>query len=194
MCFLDRFIVSLLMAVGGAFAHFVCWKTFHQIELLDPLFLWLFPLWVEYLLGSNTLSSDKRFSCCATEHPRMGDSALFVCSIFIVTLILWKFLPWHAFADIFGSAQPNSLHITGLRSLLQIFPLTLLQFLSLKNDRTLLRFFVLLCCLIKEVREYKTSYQMLGIALHHQKELLCYVDCENSNFTSDAKVIAKSDP
>ena len=36
-------------------------------------------------MSSKTLSWDKRCTCCATEHPRMSDSALFVCSSFIVT-------------------------------------------------------------------------------------------------------------
>ena len=35
--------------------------------------------------SSKTLSWDKRCTSCATEHPRKGDSALFVCSSFIVT-------------------------------------------------------------------------------------------------------------
>ena len=37
------------------------------------------------LMSSKTLSWDKRCTCCATEQTRMGDSALFVCSSFIVT-------------------------------------------------------------------------------------------------------------
>ena len=41
-------------------------------------------------MSSKTLSWDKRCTCCATEHPRMGDSALFVCSSFIVTLVANK--------------------------------------------------------------------------------------------------------
>ena len=36
-------------------------------------------------MSSKILSWDKRCTCCATEHPRMSDSALFVCSSFIVT-------------------------------------------------------------------------------------------------------------
>ena len=36
-------------------------------------------------MSSKILSWDKRFTCCATEHPRISDSALFVCSSFIVT-------------------------------------------------------------------------------------------------------------
>ena len=36
-------------------------------------------------MSSKTLSWDKRCTCCATEHPRMSDFALFVCSSFIVT-------------------------------------------------------------------------------------------------------------
>ena len=39
-------------------------------------------------MSSKTLSWDKRCTCCATEYPRMSDSALFVCSSFIVTLSL----------------------------------------------------------------------------------------------------------
>ena len=36
-------------------------------------------------MSSKILSWDKRCTCCATEHLRMSDSALFVCSSFIVT-------------------------------------------------------------------------------------------------------------
>ena len=36
-------------------------------------------------MSSKTLSWDKRCTCCAMEHSRMSDSALFVCSSFIVT-------------------------------------------------------------------------------------------------------------
>ena len=36
-------------------------------------------------MSSKTLSWEKRCTCCATEHPRMADSALSVCSSFIVT-------------------------------------------------------------------------------------------------------------
>ena len=52
-------------------------------------------------MSSKTLSWDKRCTCCATEHPRMSDSALFVCSSFIATHcnsdnfwgIIWAKLP-----------------------------------------------------------------------------------------------------
>ena len=39
-------------------------------------------------LSSKTLSTDKRCSCRATGHQRMGDYALFVCSSFFVIVTL----------------------------------------------------------------------------------------------------------
>ena len=45
-------------------------------------------------MSFKTLSWDKMSTCCATKHPRMGDSALFVCSSFIVTL--YPFIPLHS--------------------------------------------------------------------------------------------------
>ena len=72
-------------------------------------------------MSSKTLSWDKRCTCCATKHPRMSDSALFVCSSFIVThcnsvdmyevglrLVKVDFLPLLAYISRFEYKWPDS--------------------------------------------------------------------------------------
>ena len=53
-------------------------------------------------MSSKILSWDKRCTCCATEHPRMSDSALFVCSSFIVTHCNSSFVAAGSVVVLFG--------------------------------------------------------------------------------------------